>query len=110
MSKLIATAREIRDEVRSSEEGFDIALANSARLVAKLLDARRETGVPAKVGRSAVNRALEAVALGAKARETLLDMHEELAHLNLRELATGDVGECPELGLTVVPGNGREAA
>lgn len=113
MSRLIAAAREIRADVRSSEDGFDLALANSARLVARLLDARLEAGIPARIGRSALNRALEAVSYGAKARETLLDMHEELAQLNLRELATGDVGDCPELTeghLSVVPSATREAA
>ena len=112
MSRLIAVAREIRDDVRSSEDGFDLALASSAKLVAKLLDARREAGVPARIGRSAVNRALEAVAYGAKARETLLDMHEELAQLNLRELATGDLSDCPPLEgqLSVVGASDRKAA
>ena len=114
MSKLIAAAREIRDDVRSSEDGFDLALANSAKLVARLLDARREAGLPARIGRSAVNRALEAVSYGAKARETLLDMHEELAQLNLRELAVGDILECPDAlttgRLSVVPSNTGKAA
>ena len=113
MSRLIAAAREIRNDVRSSEDSFDVALANSARLVAKLLDARLETGVPARIGRSALNRALEAVSYGARARETLLDMHEELAQLNLRELAAGDVLECPDLTtgrLSVVPSTEQAAA
>ena len=109
MSRVIlSAARQISGEVRSSEDGFDLALANNARLVASLLDARREAGLPASVGRDALNRALEAISYGAKARESLLDMHRELAGLNLRELATGDLSECPEdwfgtVGLSVVP-------
>lgn len=105
---IVSAARQISGEVRSSEDGFDLALANNARLVASLLDARREAGLPASVGRSALNRALEAISHGAKAREALLDMHQELSRLNLRELATGDLLECPEEGfasakLSVVP-------
>jgi hypothetical protein len=114
MSRLIAAAREIRDDVRSSEDSFDVALANSARLVARLLDARLETGIPPRIGRSALNRALEAISYGARARETVLDMHEELAQLNLRELAAGDVLECPDTlttgRLSVVPSTEQEAA
>jgi hypothetical protein len=115
MSRLIAAAREIRDDVRSSEDSFDAALANSARLVARLLDARLETGIPPRIGRSALNRALEAVSYGAKARETLLQMHDELSQLNLKELATGDLSDCPkeyfETGLKVVqPTSQRRAA
>jgi hypothetical protein len=114
MSRLIAAAREIRDDVRSSEDDFDLALASSAKLVARLLDARREAGLPARTGRSAVNRALEAIAYGAKARETLLQMHDELSQLNLKELATGDLSDCPkeyfEIGLTVVQSTPRRRA
>ena len=106
--QILNAARHISGAVRSSEDGFDLALANNARLVASLLDARREAGLPASVGRGALNRALEAISYGAKARESLLDMHRELAGLNLRELATGDLVECPEEGfssarLSVVP-------
>ena len=113
--QIVSAARQIAGEVRSSEDGFDLALANNARLVASLLDARREAGLPASVGRGALNRALEAISHGAKARESLLDMHQELAELNLRELATGDLSQCPtEYGaaqLSVVPSaDGRKVA
>ena len=97
MSRQIVTAaRQIRSEVRSSEDGLDLALAQNARLVARLLDARREAGVPANTGRDALARGLDAIAHAAKAREALLEMHSELAKLSLRELATGDLSECPE--------------
>ena len=114
--EILPAARQIRSDIRSSEDGFDLALANNARLVASLLDARRETGVPAQVGRAALNHALEAISLAAKARESLLQAHEQLASLNLRELAAGDLSECPEEWsktkgqLRVVPGTAREAA
>lgn len=114
--RILSAARQISGEVRSSEDGFDLALANNARLVASLLDARREAGLPASVGRGALKRALEAISHGAKARESLLDMHQELSRLNLRELATGDLVECPEeyfgtAQLSVVPSaDGRKVA
>ena len=93
---LIAKARKIAADVRNSEDQYDLALADTARLVANLLDARRTSGVPARTGRAALDRALQAISHGAKARESLLDMHAELARLDLRELAVGDVVECPE--------------
>jgi hypothetical protein len=113
--EILPAARQIRGEVRSLEDGFDLALASNARLVASLLDARRETGVPVHVGRAALNHALEAISHGAKARESLLQAHGELASLSLRELATGDLSECPDEWvkgqLSVVPAaSGCEAA
>jgi hypothetical protein len=97
-NQLIVHARHIRSDIRRSEDGFDLALANSARLVAKLLDTRREAGLPAMTARGTLGKALEAISMGAMAREKLLDVHEELAQLNIR--AIGDLSECPEEWLT----------
>lgn len=94
--ELISSARRIAGELKTAENGCDAALANHARLVATLLDARRDAGLPARTGRDTVGRVIEAVAHAAKARELLLDTHEDLARLNLRELAAGDMSECPE--------------
>lgn len=108
---LIASARRIRAELKASENDYDLALANNARLIATMLDARRERGLPASIGREALGRAVEAIAHAAKARESLLSAHDELAQLNLRELAMGDVLECPEdwARLSVVPTESRAA-
>ena len=113
--EIIASARQLAGELRTSENDYDLALANSARLVANMLDARRTAGLPARTGREAVERGFQALNYGAKAREELLGMHEELARLDMRELATGDLSECPEdwaMGrLSVVPsGEDRDAA
>lgn len=112
--ELLASARRIAGELRTSENDCDLALANNARLVATLLDARREAGLPAGTAREAVGRAVEAISYSAKARDMLLDAHRELAQLNLRELAAGDLSECPESwrlsgSLTVVDGESRAA-
>lgn len=111
---LIASARRIAGELKASENDSDAALAGNARLVASLLDARREGGLPARTGRAALGRAVEAIAHAAKAREMLLDAHDELAQLDLRELAAGDLSECPEdwftsAQLTVVESDSRAA-
>lgn len=94
--ELLASARRISCDLKASENDCDAALANNARLVASLLDARRASGVPARIGRTAVGRAVEAMNHTVKARELLLDAHEELAQLNVRELAAGDLSECPD--------------
>jgi hypothetical protein len=112
--ELIASARHIAGELKTSENDFDIALANNARLVATMLDARRAAGLPARTGRAALERAVEAITHAAKARDMLLDAHQELAGLNLRELAAGDMSECPEdwglIGKLTVVESGSEAA
>jgi hypothetical protein len=100
---LIAAARQIAGEVRASENQYDLALANNARLVAGLLEARVKAGLPAKIGGGALEQAIGAISHGAKARQMVLEAHEELARLNLRELAVGDVVECPEKWASLEP-------
>ncbi|MDP9413600.1 MAG: hypothetical protein M3Q08_05805 [Pseudomonadota bacterium] len=111
---IIAAARQIRGDVRTTENDYDVALANNARLIAALLDARVKAGLPARTGREAVEHAIEAITHAAKARQLMLQAHEELARLNLRELAVGDLTECPEDwgfgGLTVVASEPQSAA
>lgn len=111
---LIASARRIAGELKASENDCDAALATNARLVASLLEARRDAGLPARTGRAALGRVVEAIAHAAKAREMLLDAHEELAQLDVRELAAGDLSECPAswstmATLTVVDSDSRAA-
>jgi len=113
-NQLMASARRIAGEIKTSENDCDAAIASNARLVAALLDARRDSGLPARTGRAALGRAVEAIAHAGRAREMLLDAHEELAQLNMRELAAGDLSECPEdwaatATLRVVEGDTRAA-
>ena len=97
MSKaIIAAARQLREEIRSQEDHIDAALAGQARLIGALLDARRATSVSARTGENALERAFEAIEHGRELRKSVLEMHRELARMNLRELAIGDVSECPE--------------
>jgi hypothetical protein len=93
--ELIASARKIAGDLKTSENDSDAALATNARLVAALLDARVAAGLPARTGREALGRAVDAIAHAAKAREMLLEAHQELAQLDIRELAAGDLSECP---------------
>lgn len=93
---LIAAARRIAGELKDSEKHCDTALASHSRLLATMLDARVEGGLPSRTGRAALGRAADAIVHAAKAREMLLDAHDELAQLDMRELAAGDLSECPE--------------
>lgn len=105
MSKpIIAAARDLVHEVRTQEDNLDIALAGQARLIGALLDARRSAGVSARVGSGALDRAFDAINHGRELRNSMMAMHAELAGMNLRELAVGDVEDCPpvEGGMTLV--------
>ena len=94
--QIIASARRIAGELQATENDFDTAIANNARLVATMIDARLAAGLPAAVARGAFGKAVEAISHLAKARDLLIDAHQELAQLNIRELATGDLSQCPE--------------
>ncbi|SMF61061.1 hypothetical protein [Allosphingosinicella indica] len=93
---IIASARRIAEEIKSTEGLSDAALAAKARLTAELLESRVAAGVPARTGRDAVGKLIEAIACSARARELVIDAHEGLAGLDLRELAAGDLSECPD--------------
>jgi hypothetical protein len=95
-NEVIAAARRIAGDIRASENQYDLALANNARLVAGLLETRVKLGMPAKLGGPVLDSALEAISHAAKARQALLDTHEQLARFNLRELGFGDSVPCPE--------------
>ena len=115
MSKaIIAAARQLRDEIRSQEDNIDAALAGQARLVSALLEARRAANVSARTGESALERAFEAIEHGRELRKSVLAMHRELAQMNLREMAFGDVSECPPAegygGLSIVASSDSKAA
>lgn len=98
MSKpIIATARQVAAELRTQENAIDAAIAGQARLIGTLLDARLGAGVPATFGSEALERAFEAIDHGRALRGAVLSMHRELAQVNIREVAVGDVSECPEL-------------
>ena len=110
---IIAAARQLQAEIRRQEDNLDLTIAGQARLLGALLDARRTANVPARVGTAALDKAFEAIGHGRMLRESMLAMHQELAALNLRELAVGDVSDCPTEGfggLTVVASSSRHAA
>ncbi|HEY0114578.1 MAG TPA: hypothetical protein VGB54_02545 [Allosphingosinicella sp.] len=109
---VIAAAREIAGEIRSVEDQMDRALAGKARLIATMLDKRLEAGLPARTGRNVLSHGLEAFSLARQAREEMLTMHEQLASLDLRELAVGDVLDSPKFTeqLRLVESNGAQAA
>lgn len=96
---VISTARNLAAEIRAQEDNLDATLAGQARLVGALLDARRSAKVPASVGNVALDRAFEAITHGRELRKSMLAIHAELAQMDLREIAVGDVSDCPKLDL-----------
>lgn len=113
-NSVIGAARTLAREVRTQEETLDLALAGQARLIGALLDARRTAGVSARFGTDAIDRAFDAIVHGRELRNAMLAVHAELAQMNVRELAIGDVSQCPEEGslrpLSIVPAQDQRAA
>jgi hypothetical protein len=97
MSKNIVTvARQISRGVHTAEDHIDQAFSSAARFAADMVDARIHNGLPRLTGETAVQRALEAIQHTVRARDAVLEAHQELASLNLRELNIGDVTDCPK--------------
>lgn len=108
-----AAALQIRNDVHMAEAAFDRTVADNARLVATMLDAKLATGAATTTGDAAVDAVFEAIEHVRTGRRRLLEAHERLADIG-RERAVGDVAESPEPWgrgvLTIVGGDSRRAA
>ena len=56
---IIASAREIAADLRAHENDVDATLAGQARLISRLIEARKSAGLPAMVGAEIVDQLLE---------------------------------------------------
>ncbi len=77
MTSEVATARIIRDLVRSETE-IDNALASSASLLATMAKARLETDAPIATGQAAIIRLVRSLNSLSDARGDLVRVHGEL--------------------------------
>lgn len=93
---IFPVARHVANEIQQAEVQHDRDMAQSARLIATILDARCDAGVPASTGQTAIAKVFEALSLKQAARDSLIAAHADLAGLNLRELSVGDVFETPD--------------
>jgi len=77
-------AQKVANELFSTEEAIDNAIAQTSKLVGELMIARREMGLSAVVGGEAVTKATEAMIALASARAAVVTAHNELASTKLR--------------------------
>jgi len=90
---IIASARELAADLRAHENDVDATLAGQARLISRLIEARKSAGLPAMVGAEIVDQAIVAVSQCGALRRTVRDIHASLAAMNIR--AMGDELDCP---------------
>ncbi|MBV9929458.1 MAG: hypothetical protein JO013_00725 [Alphaproteobacteria bacterium] len=93
---IIASAREIAADLRAHENDVDATLAGQARLISRLIEARKSAGLPAMVGAEIVDQAIAAVSQCGELRRTVRGIHASLAAIDIR--AVGDESDCPVTG------------
>lgn len=92
---MIDSAIRLQRDVPEAEASIDDALIAVSSLMASLVTARRETGVPAKTGQATIQRLAKAQMSLIEASSDVLRVHGELAKIG-RESAGLDVHEdCP---------------
>lgn len=94
MSK-IESANRLRRHMPAAEASIDDALIAVSSLMASVVTARRETGVPARTGQATIHRLAKAQMSLIEASSDVLRVHGELVRIG-RETAGLDVHEdCP---------------
>jgi hypothetical protein len=94
-NELILAARRVAGHIREAEEQTDRSIANKARMLADLIDARQLSGRRARFHGNIVDRTIEIITAEGELRRSTAQLHDDLAAINLRELAIGDVIDCP---------------
>lgn len=102
---MLKQRRMVADQVASSlfeaEAAIDTALAKAAQLAGVMPGLRREAGLSALIGQSAVERASEAYAALAQARRAICETHKELTvaqkQIGLGAVMYGDSLPKPEM-------------
>lgn len=93
--KIELAAARINRQVPLTEACLDDALIHVSTLIAQLVSARKETGVPASTGQAALVRLTKAQAALMTASSDILRVHTDLARL--AEVHAGmDLHECPK--------------
>jgi hypothetical protein len=96
-----AVARDVADDLSATDTAVEEALFRAVRLMRRLIDARRELGLPVAPGEPVMGRAAAVVAAAGEAQRELGKMRLELAQvridLGLAELAHGATSPPAEL-------------
>jgi len=101
---------QIKQDMPHTEVSIDQALISVSNLLATLVQARVDTGVPAATGQIAVRRLAKAQMALVEASSDVLRVHGELQKVG-REFAGMDLHEtCPAVQGSLTPGNLRPVA
>jgi len=96
---------QIKQDVPHTEASIDLALVSVSNLMATLVQARMDTGVPAATGQVAVRRLAKAQMALVEASSDVLRAHGDLQKVG-QEFAGLDVHEtCPPAQAAAGPGN-----
>lgn len=80
----IFVARRVGEKLISTENALDNAMIEAAGLMADLLQARKDLNLSLGAGDKAHAKLVQAMALMAEARSTMVEAHGELAETKLR--------------------------
>ena len=83
MDKVFVVKR-VAEKLWSTEEAIDAAIAETSRLMAELVDARKELKVSHSVTDGATARIAASMAAMAEARTAMMDAHNALTEAKLR--------------------------
>ena len=93
-------AQQVANKLFATENAVDTAIVEASKLMAGLVEARREIGVSAVVGHEATGKVAEAITALAEARRAIVEAHNELAEVKLRiGIRTKMVGTFPKPSL-----------
>lgn len=87
-------ATEVARDLTSAEEAVDAALAQSVRLLRRMMDARRELGLPVGAGEPALKSVIAAVSSLGEAQRDMTRSHGDLQALQ-RDLGLPSVAFGP---------------
>jgi hypothetical protein len=82
------TAAEIARELTETEAAVDTALTRAVRLMRRMMEARRELGLPVGVGEPALHRVTEAISALGQAQLDMARTHGDL-HALQNDLGLG---------------------
>ena len=83
MDKVFVVKR-VAEKLWTTEDSIDVAIAEAAKLMGGLVEARQELGVPHLITDGATSKIAEAMNLLAQARHAMIESHSALHEARLR--------------------------
>lgn len=95
-------AARLQRDVPTAEAKVDDAIIALSSLMASMVTARRETGVPAQTGQASILRLAKAQMSLVGVSNDVLRIHGELLDLN-KEMGSYDLRDCPPASGEITP-------